>query len=185
MAVERAAGESPRRITASLAAGIAMVGLLGTMLGAQEEPMDFGLSGAQHPEQGWLFGGQPTPEQLAAAGAAGYRVIDLRAPNEDRGYDEKAAALERGIDYTSIPVDAQSLQRDETYEAFFAALEGERPLLAHCGSGNRVGGLYYAYLVARRGLPREQALEQAKASGLRSDALQGTIDQWLDRRARP
>jgi uncharacterized protein (TIGR01244 family) len=159
--------------------------LLTPMIHAQEGSQDFGLAGARRPEEGLLFGGQPTAEQLASAGAAGYRVVDLRAAAEDRGYDEAAEAARRGISYTAIPVDAAALQRDETYEAFFAALEGERPILAHCASGNRVGGLYYAYLVSRRGVPREQALEQAKASGLRSEALVTAVDQWLDRRTTP
>ena len=63
--------------------------------------------------------------------------------------------------------------------------DGSRPVLAHCASGNRVGGLYYAYLMAKRGLPREDALEQARASGLRSDALVTAVDQWLARRPAP
>jgi protein tyrosine phosphatase (PTP) superfamily phosphohydrolase (DUF442 family) len=152
---------------------------------AQEGSQDFGLAGARRPEEGLLFGGQPTAEQLASVGAAGYRVVDLRAATEDRGYDEPAEAARRGISYTAIPVDGEALRRDETYEAFFAALEGERPILAHCASGNRVGGLYYAYLVSRRGMARDQALELAKASGLRSEALVAAVDQWLDRRATP
>lgn len=181
------AERSARARSTVMAAATALAILAGPAHGSAraQEPEDFGLVGARRPEAGLLFGGQPTPSQLAAAGADGYRVIDLRAASEDRGYDEAGEAARRGISYTSIPVDAESLSRDETYEAFFAALEGERPVLAHCASGNRVGGLYYAYLVAQRGLPREQALEQAKASGLRSDALAATIDRWLDRRARP
>jgi protein tyrosine phosphatase (PTP) superfamily phosphohydrolase (DUF442 family) len=146
---------------------------------------DFGLAGARRPEEGLLFGGQPTAQQLAAAGAAGYRVVDLRGPTEDRGYDEAAEAARLGIEYRGIPVDAEALRRDETYEAFFSALEGPRPLVAHCGSGNRVGGLYYAYLVERRGLPRDEALARARESGLSSDGLARAVDEWLDRRSRP
>jgi uncharacterized protein (TIGR01244 family) len=167
----------------SFSALLALLLVLSVGASAANAQEDFGLSGARHSEEGLLFGGQPTSEQLAAAGAAGYRVLDLRAPSEDRGYDEAAEARRLGIEYRSIPVDAEALQRDETYEAFFAALEGARPVVAHCASGNRVGGLYYAYLVARRGLPREEALARAKANGLRSDALARTVDQWLDRRS--
>jgi uncharacterized protein (TIGR01244 family) len=159
------------------------------VVAAQDEPRaadDLGLSGAVRPEADLLFGGQPTAEQLAAAEAAGYRtIVDLRTESEDRGFDEVAEAARLGLEYRSIPVDAEALQRDETYEAFFAALEGPRPLVAHCASGNRVGGLYYAFLVAKKGLSREAALERARASGLRSDALARTVDQWLDRRAKP
>ncbi|HUP21833.1 MAG TPA: sulfur transferase domain-containing protein [Thermoanaerobaculia bacterium] len=167
----------------SIPALLALLLVLSVGAGAANAQEDFGLSGARHPEEGLLFGGQPTSDQLAAAGAAGYRVLDLRASSEDRGYDEAAEARRLGIEYRGIPVDAEALQRDETYEAFFAALEGPRPVVAHCATGNRVGGLYYAYLVTRRGLPRNEALARAKASGLRSDALARTVDQWLDRQS--
>jgi uncharacterized protein (TIGR01244 family) len=147
---------------------------------------DFGIAGARLPEEGLLFGGQLTAEQLGAVDAAGYRVVvDLRAASEDRGYDEAAEAARLGLVYVNIPVDGAALEQDETYEKFFAALDGTKPLVAHCGSGNRVGGLYYAYLVAKRGMPRDQALERARESGLRSDALAKTVDRWLDRRSQP
>jgi uncharacterized protein (TIGR01244 family) len=172
-----------RRTLAGLGAILMAMALSPGMVVAQE---DFGIAGARLPAEGLLFGGQLTAEQLGAVDAAGYRVvIDLRAASEDRGYDEAAEAARLGLEYVNIPVDGAALERDETYERFFAALDGTKPLVAHCGSGNRVGGLYYAYLVAKRGLPRDQALEQARQSGLRSDALAKTVDRWLDRRPTP
>jgi hypothetical protein len=49
----------------------------------------FGILNATSPAPGLLFGGQPTAEQLEALAAADYKtVIDLRAPEVIRGYDE-------------------------------------------------------------------------------------------------
>jgi uncharacterized protein (TIGR01244 family) len=172
-----------RRTLAGLGATLMAMALSPGVVVAQD---DFGIAGARFPEEGLLFGGQLSADQLGAVDEAGYRVvIDLRAASEDRGYDEAAEAARLGLEYVHIPVAGDALEQDETYEKFFAALDGAKPLVAHCGTGNRVGGLYYAYLVAKRGLPRDQALERARASGLRSDALAKTVDRWLDRRPAP
>ena len=146
---------------------------------APEEP----LANAQRPEEGVLFGGQPTEAELEALAAAGYTILDLRTPQEDRGYDEAAAAERLGLEYHNVPVGGETLAEASTFDRFFELFEqAERPVAVHCASGNRVGGLYYAYLVARRGMSREEALEKARASGLRSDSLRQTIDRYLDSR---
>ncbi|HYH45052.1 MAG TPA: protein tyrosine phosphatase family protein [Thermoanaerobaculia bacterium] len=130
----------------------------------QEKPT-FGIAHAAHAE-GVLAAGQPTEEQLRQAAAAGYRsVIDLRAPSEKRDFDEPAAARGLGLAYTNLPVgpDLDGATLDRFAEVFEAA---ERPVLIHCATSNRVGGLLYAYLVLEQGVPEEQALERARAAGL-------------------
>lgn len=48
--------------------------------------------------EGITTAGQPSHAALSAAAEAGYKsVIDLRAPNEDRGLDEKAAVESLGM----------------------------------------------------------------------------------------
>lgn len=67
-----------------------------------------------------------------------------------------------------------------TFETFLEVFTtAEKPLLVHCASGNRVGALYYAYLVAEKEMSRDDALEAAKANGLRSEALIEPVDAWL------
>ena len=51
---------------------------------------------------------------------------------------------------------------------------GERPVLFHCGSGNRVGGALIAHLMLDHGLDQEAAVEQAMRVGLRSPEMM----QW-------
>jgi hypothetical protein len=56
--------------------------------------------------EGITTAGQPSQAALSAAAAAGYKsVIDLRAPSEDRGLDEKAAVESLGMSYMNLPVD--------------------------------------------------------------------------------
>ncbi|HVS63981.1 MAG TPA: sulfur transferase domain-containing protein [Thermoanaerobaculia bacterium] len=145
---------------------------------ASQEPP---LADAHHPEEGVLFGGQPSEAELEALAEAGYTVLDLRMPQEDRGYDEATAAERLGLEYHNVPVGGATLSDSSTFERFFELFEkAERPVAVHCASGNRVGGLYYAYLVAKKGLSREQALEKARESGLSSESLRRTVDGYLD-----
>lgn len=151
---------------------------------ALAEQKDHGLRGAKHPEPGVLFGGQPTEDQLKAMAADGLSfVLDLRAEGENRGFDEPAALQSLDVPYLNLPVDAERLEQPETFERFIEAMDKvDGPVLVHCASGNRVGALYYAYLVAGKGVDREEARTRAKDNGLRSAALEKAVDRYLDSR---
>ena len=141
-----------------------------------------GVLNEASPSAGVLFGGQPTAEQLEALAASGFKtVLDLRGVAEDRGFDEAAVARNAGLTYLPVPVTGETLGKVETFDDFIRHFtEAEKPLLVHCGSGGRVGALYYAWLVASEGMPRDQALEKAKGSGHASDALYQRVDAYLD-----
>lgn len=158
---------------------VALVGCAAEEAGAQE---GYGLRNARFPEEGVLFGGQPTSDQLRQLAADGYQVINLRMPSEDHGFDESALATELGLEYHSIPVGAQTLAEASTFQAFLDLFESrEGPVVVHCASGNRVGAMYYAYLVERADVGREQALARARDNGLSSERLIEAVDRYLDR----
>jgi uncharacterized protein (TIGR01244 family) len=148
------------------------------------EPEETGIVNATSPEPGILFGGQPTPEQLQKLAAADYKtVIDLRAPGEDRGYDEPAAAKAAGLTYVPIPVTEESLEDPQTLDRFIEVFnETEKPVLVHCAGGGRVASVYYAWLVSEKKMSREDALAKAKEEGLRRETLIPTIDAYLDQK---
>lgn len=148
---------------------------------ALPEETGFGIPNAAVPEEGILVGGQPTAKQLKAAARAGYRtVIDLRPLAEDHGFDEEKAARKAKLEYTNIAVTPDTLDAP-TIKYFLTVLSNaERPVLIHCSSGNRVGGLYYAWLVLEKGLPEDQAMEQAKAAGLRAPDLGERVQELVD-----
>ena len=132
----------------------------------------FGIPNASFPEPGLMAAGQPTGEQIQLAAEDGYRtVIDLRPVDESRGYDEPAAAKANGLEYINIPVTGASLDQ-ATVDRFLDTMrKAERPVLLHCASSNRVGALYYAWLVLEKGAKPEEALTKAKAAGLKSPEL--------------
>jgi uncharacterized protein (TIGR01244 family) len=110
-------------------------------------------------------------------------VIDLRAPTEDRGYDEPAAAKAAGLDYVPIPVTEQSLEDPKTLDRFIEVFnQSEKPVLVHCTAGGRVAAVYYAWLVSEKKMSREEALAKAKEEGLRRETLIPTINEYLDQK---
>lgn len=146
-----------------------------------QEAAGSGIVNATSPEEGVLFGGQPTAEQLEELAAANYKtVIDLRGVEEDRGFDEDAAIQATGLQYLKVPMSRDTMGRTETWDEFVRLFaEAEKPVLVHCASGARVGAAYYAYLVAAEGLSREEAQEKASAHGL-VDRLLAPADSYLD-----
>lgn len=115
----------------------------------------------------YISSGQPSEEVLAVVAEAGFvAVIDLRADNESRGFDEQGEVRRLGMQYYSIPV---SGPEDMTYtnakllDDVLSGLEG--PVLLHCASGNRVGALF-ALREKLNGASAEDALAVGISAGL-------------------
>ncbi|WP_312236915.1 sulfur transferase domain-containing protein [Stenotrophomonas sp.] len=113
--------------------------------------------------------GQPSAAQLQQAAEAGVTtVIDLRQPDEDRGFDETAAAERLGLRYVRIPVAGAAGLTQANARALRATLaQSTGPVLLHCASGNRAGALL-AVLQAQDGASVEQALELGRRAGMTS-----------------
>jgi len=128
--------------------------------------------------EGITTAGQPSQAALSAAAAAGYKsVIDLRAPSEDRGLDEKAAVESLGMSYVNLPVDGSGGVSYANARALDKLLaEAPKPVLVHCASGNRVGALL-ALRAKIHGADDAAALELGVASGL--GGLQPVVEQKL------
>lgn len=167
-------------------AGIAGAAVALALSWSASAAQPFGIANESRPEQGLLASGQPTEAQLREVAKAGYKtVIDLRPPAEDRGFDEPAAVREAGMTYVNVPVAAAALDA-ATLDRFIAAMKAaEGPVHLHCASSNRVGALYYAWLVLEKGMAEEEALEKAKAAGLRSLELEEKVRALVDARQAP
>jgi uncharacterized protein (TIGR01244 family) len=146
----------------------------------------FGIPNATFPEPGVMAAGQPTGEQLQLLAEEGYKtVIDLRPATEPHGYDEPQAARENGMAYVNVPVDLQTLDQAAIDKFLEAMRKAERPVLLHCATSNRVGALYYAWLVLEEDVPARAAMAKAKASGLRSPELVQKIEKLVSERQPP
>lgn len=182
LAARPTAGNLPSA-TLVLAATLALAASV--VVGEEAENNDHGLRNAKFPEPNLVFGGQPTEEQLEAMAEDGLAfVLDLRTEGEDRGFDEPVALRRLDVPYLNLPVDGDRLTQPDTFERFIEAMqraeEADGPVLVHCASGNRVGAMYYAYLVAARGVDQEEARVRARANGLGNRALEGAVDRYLD-----
>ena len=128
-----------------------------------------GLPFAQ-PRPGLFTAGQPNAGALAQAAAAGITtVIDLRAADEDRGYDQAAAAAGLGLRYVNLPIAGGQAVTVEAARQLHALLaDSEGPVLLHCASGNRAGALLALAAAHVDGADPDSALALGQAAGLTS-----------------
>jgi len=117
---------------------------------------------------GVAVGGQPSPAALSRLSALGFRtVINLRTA-EEGAEEEGRVVREAGLRYVWVPVTPATLSLDDI-RAVEAVLQAEDsgPVLLHCASSNRVGGVWTAIRV-REGAAWAEAEAEGKEAGLRS-----------------
>jgi uncharacterized protein (TIGR01244 family) len=122
---------------------------------------------------------QPDVTALQVLANSGYAtIIDLRRPEEDRGFEEQIEVERLGMSYVSIPVDGAGGITYENAELLNQALgHTEGPVLVHCGSGNRAGALL-SLQQKLNGADNETALAVGRAGSLTS--LESVVIQRLE-----
>jgi uncharacterized protein (TIGR01244 family) len=128
---------------------------------------------------GLAVGGKPSPEALLKLKEQGFRtVIDLRSEAEGLA-EEKAAVEGLGLRYVSVPMTAASFKREDALVVGrLLADQAAGPVLLHCASSNRVGGVL-AVLEAEAGKPTEEALAVGRKAGLQSDSMVEAVKRVL------
>ncbi len=132
------------------------------------------------PSPGLYTAGQPAADDWAAIAARGVgTVIDLRAPGELKDRDEAAEVRAAGMRYVAIPVAGAGGIDDANAKILRAALDAaDGPVLVHCASGNRAGGLL-ALMQARSGaMTTEAALAFGRSAGMTS--TEARVKELLD-----
>ncbi len=130
---------------------------------------------------GFYLAGQPTESDIALLKEQGVKtVIDLRMPEEDRGFDEAKVVADAGLTYIPVPFGSSDLN-DEILDQLRAVLNNaeNQPALVHCGGANRVGAVWLAYRALDIGLSEEDALAEAKAVGLSSASMEQTALEYV------
>ena len=139
------------------------------------------ISVGAHAYHGVVTGGQPEVHQIGDLANAHVRtVIDLRMPEEDRGFDAAAAVAAAGMHYVSIPVPPtgpDTAAFDRAREVLRDA--ANRPAVLHCKSANRAGAVLLPFLILDEGMPEAEAIEVASKAGLKVEALKDLALQYV------
>lgn len=128
---------------------------------------------------GMTASGQPDAAALEVFAESGYAaVIDLRGPDEERGFDQQAAVEDLGMDYINLPVVGRDGISFDNARRLSEILDRyDAPVLVHCGSSNRVGALV-ALGASLDGAEDEVAIEAGRKAGL--TRLEGVVRERLE-----
>ena len=109
------------------------------------------------------------------------RVITLRSDGEI-DWDEKAVVEAADIEFFNIPFRSPEALTDEVFDEIRALLKDEsKTTLFHCGSANRVGGVWLPYRVLDQGVPLETALTEAAEIGLQTAFIKEKAMDYIKR----
>ena len=140
-----------------------------------------GVPNASLPFPTLATSGQPSAEALTAfRDAGGAVVLDIRDPMEPRPFDEPGLVRQLGMEYVNLSVRQGALDdrvMDEVLQVVRDRVAGNRPMLFHCASANRVAGALIPYFILDRGMDEETAVETAMQLGLRgADLMEWGLD---------
>jgi uncharacterized protein (TIGR01244 family) len=128
-------------------------------------------------------GGAVDPAAMSVLKKEGYvSVINLRLANEEGANVEegRAAAKAAGLKYIHLPFNA-AMPDSKVVDSFLAAVadKSNQPVFIHCGSANRVGGVWMIKRALQDKWPLDRALTEAKAIGLNNPALQTFATDYI------
>ena len=133
------------------------------------------------PSGATLSTGQPTAAQLGLAARAGVKhVINLRTAGEEVAFNEGQVVESFGMKYYSIPVAGGAGINADNASALsriLADIDGE-PVIVHCATGNRVGGLM-AFAALADGASVNAAMAEGERWGMTSERLKGMVRESL------
>ena len=96
-----------------------------------------------NPRQGVYSAGQPAAQDWQVFAASGITtVVNMRGPDELAGRDERAEVTAAGMKYLELPIaDGSAINADNAARLQQLLQDADGPVLLHCGSANRAGGL--------------------------------------------
>ena len=128
-------------------------------------------------------GGAVDPAAMKALKGEGYvSVINLRLASEEGANVEagRAAAQAAGLKYIHLPFNA-AMPDSKVVDSFLAAVadKSNQPVFIHCGSANRVGGVWMIKRVLQDKWSIERAQTEAEAIGLTNPQLKAFATQYI------
>jgi uncharacterized protein (TIGR01244 family) len=128
-------------------------------------------------------GGQVDPAAMKALKSEGYvSVINLRLPNEEGANVDagRAAAQAAGLKYIHLPFN-QAQPDPKVVDSFLAAVadKSNQPVFIHCGSANRVGGMWLIKRVLQDKWAMDRAMTEAEAIGLNAPPMKAFAQDYI------
>jgi ubiquinone/menaquinone biosynthesis C-methylase UbiE/protein tyrosine phosphatase (PTP) superfamily phosphohydrolase (DUF442 family) len=109
------------------------------------------------------------------------RVITLRTEGEI-DWDEKSALEAANMELVEVPFRSPDSLTDEVFDKVRMLLKDQsKKTLFHCGSANRVGGVWLPYRVLDQGVDLETALAEAKEIGLQTKFIEEKAIDYIKR----
>jgi uncharacterized protein (TIGR01244 family) len=167
-----------------LATCLIVTAFVSIALSAQVQKKDFpGVNNYSRVDATVGCGGRVSLAAMSALKAEGYvSVVNLRLATEADADIEgsRAAAQAAGLKYIHLPFNAASPDT-KVVDAFLAAVgdTSNQPVFIHCGSANRVGGLWMIKRALRDGWPIEKAQAEGQAIGLRDAKLTAFATEYI------
>lgn len=168
-----------------------LLGFLGG-LNAQEEleinrapdvfAMDMGEAKNVHRSGNLIFSGQFSPDDIESMKSLGIqRVITLRNAGEV-GFDEPKAVEDAELEFHRVPFASEESLTDDVFVKVRDLLRDDsQKTLLHCGSANRVGGVWLTYRVLDQGVDISTALAEAKKIGLKAPFIERKAMNYIKR----
>ena len=133
-----------------------------------------------------LLAGQPQPEDFAILKQAGIKTIITLRKAQELPWNEADVAKQHGIKFVEVPFAGPDELKPEVFDQVLKILRDKKrgPTVLHCGSANRVGGIWYAYRVLDGKQSPQTALAEAKVVGLRTPGYLQKAQEYVARRAK-
>lgn len=134
----------------------------------------------------WLSA-QPQAGDFALLGRAGIKtVVNLRAEDESKEFDERALVEQAGLEYIQHGFGSASSMSDDVIAKLRAVLRdpSKQPLLLHCASGNRVGAIWLIHRVLDAGLDYRAAVAEAEVVGLAKPEFEAAARSYIERESK-
>jgi protein tyrosine phosphatase (PTP) superfamily phosphohydrolase (DUF442 family) len=116
---------------------------------------------------GLYLAGQPSLDAIDKIKELGVDVIiNFRNGGEVEYHDFEDKYKNLGIEYHHIPIVIHGSLDKDACKRTNDLINEDKTYFIHCGSANRVGGWLITYLVSKKGIDFEQAVDIARNSGL-------------------
>ena len=129
-----------------------------------------------------IFSGQFSSDDLPSMKLLGIqRVISLRNEGEI-DFDESTAVTDADLEFQRVPFATEEALTDDVFNKVRDLLRDDsQKTLLHCGSANRVGGVWLAYRVLDQGVEVDTALAEAKKLGLKAPFIERKALDYIAR----